>query len=459
MNSRWGVGRFCLPLLLFLICTNITAVEFKLDHLLAQQAKLWQLSPPQFIKVINWNRLHWNSQAHRVLHYTAGDKELTLATLAIPELTIRFSANRLQRIEISLYNRGDIGPISEKLFQNKLQYISSYLNKLFNYRTSPAVKRRRLARQLIFESLWQNDFSTAKLRWSSSKTAHTKQPEFISLYLYASNIRHVSTQSSVDKKSLPQRVKHDRSGGTYLDIPMVDQGDKGYCVVAVLERVMKYYGSDIDQHLLAELAQSSAQSGTNLKNMTAALRDADVKLGIKFKTLYINPVSDNYRKFMMLLQYYNKLARKHHIPLLQRERFIERTGSRSYTYHPRQFVYQADPEIYSTVMQKYYRMGMKRFRRNIKKYITRGIPLLWSVNLGIFPEQGKKLPHGGHMRLIIGFNAKTKQIYYSDSWGEGHELKKISYRQAWAMTTATFIVMPRYQRPNLSLRHDKKSAI
>ncbi|NJK44508.1 MAG: ABC transporter permease [Pleurocapsa sp. SU_196_0] len=32
---------------------------------------------------------------------------------------------------------------------------------------------------------------------------------------------------------------------------------------------------------------------------------------------------------------------------------------------------------------------------------------------------------GGHMRLIIGYNTKTGQLLFSDSWGAGHELKRI----------------------------------
>ncbi|MFR4224380.1 MAG: hypothetical protein ACLT38_12745 [Akkermansia sp.] len=36
------------------------------------------------------------------------------------------------------------------------------------------------------------------------------------------------------------------------DIPMVDQGQKGYCVVATAARIFAYYGMDyVDQHELA----------------------------------------------------------------------------------------------------------------------------------------------------------------------------------------------------------------
>ena len=86
---------------------------------------------------------------------------------------------------------------------------------------------------------------------------------------------------------------------------------------------------------------------------------------------------------------------------------------------------------------------MSKFERDIQAHIARGIPLLWSVSLGLLPET--KLPaqtRGGHMRLIIGYNARTKEVYYSDTWGLGHELKKMPLADAWTMTDGLFTLEP-----------------
>jgi hypothetical protein len=53
-------------------------------------------------------------------------------------------------------------------------------------------------------------------------------------------------------------------------IPMVDQGEKGYCVVASLERVLRYYGAAVDQHELAQLANSDGNAGTSMDAMLAS---------------------------------------------------------------------------------------------------------------------------------------------------------------------------------------------
>ncbi|MFT5131040.1 MAG: hypothetical protein ACI8W8_004674 [Rhodothermales bacterium] len=50
------------------------------------------------------------------------------------------------------------------------------------------------------------------------------------------------------------------------------------------------------------------------------------------------------------------------------------------------------------------------------------------------------------MRLIIGYNAKANQLIYSDSWGTGHEFKRMSMEDAWAITTCVDLVAPRLAR-------------
>ena len=61
------------------------------------------------------------------------------------------------------------------------------------------------------------------------------------------------------------------------------------------------------------------------------------------------------------------------------------------------------------------------------------------------PQKRPKRPpgvSGGHMRLIIGYDPKERVIFYTDSWGPGHEMKKMSIEEAWTVTMALFIVEP-----------------
>ena len=47
-----------------------------------------------------------------------------------------------------------------------------------------------------------------------------------------------------------------------------------------------------------------------------------------------------------------------------------------------------------------------------------------------------------HMRLVIGYNEQNAEILYSDSWGPGHELKRMPAADAWAITTGISTVEP-----------------
>jgi hypothetical protein len=46
------------------------------------------------------------------------------------------------------------------------------------------------------------------------------------------------------------------------------------------------------------------------------------------------------------------------------------------------------------------------------------------------------------MRLIIGYNDKTREIVYTDTWGAGHEYKRMSVENAWTITDAALYLKP-----------------
>ncbi len=78
---------------------------------------------------------------------------------------------------------------------------------------------------------------------------------------------------------LAASVKTSDQGHRYIDrIPMISQGDKGYCAAATLARVLNFYGYPVDMHALAELSRTEAQhstmsrGGTQRNNIIQAMR-------------------------------------------------------------------------------------------------------------------------------------------------------------------------------------------
>ena len=88
---------------------------------------------------------------------------------------------------------------------------------------------------------------------------------------------------------------------------------------------------------------------------------------------------------------------------------------------------------------------LAQFKKDVKTYTAEGVPMLWSCMVGKFPEVPPINPPGtyGHIRLIIGYNDKAGELLYTDSWGPGHELKRLPIDDAWTMTIGLHVLKPR----------------
>jgi len=78
-------------------------------------------------------------------------------------------------------------------------------------------------------------------------------------------------RGSVSLTQLAKNVEKDGARVLIPGVPMVDQGPKGYCVVAASQRLFEYYGISCDQHQIAKIAGTDAKAGTNSKKMMEAL--------------------------------------------------------------------------------------------------------------------------------------------------------------------------------------------
>lgn len=46
------------------------------------------------------------------------------------------------------------------------------------------------------------------------------------------------------------------------------------------------------------------------------------------------------------------------------------------------------------------------------------------------------------MRMIIGYNDQTERLIFTDSWGAGHEMKRMTYENAFRATHGLFALFP-----------------
>lgn len=321
--------------------------------------------------------------------------------IQVQEANLDFENGVLSRATLSVYNRGDSGPLTvpefEKVIQATGRGLGSALAVSPKAQTPPA--------NAVLKSIgwmWTAPSAVALMEHNdiSGKGAKgvSHQPEFLRVKLappqnrdWSMGVTAVgSTSSTVTKASLAKKVRRTAEGAVYIEgIPMVDQGDKGYCVVASCQRLFEFYQIPCDQHQLAQLVGTTADGGTSSRLMEAGLNKIDSSFKTRFRALISPGMSPRDRQ----------------------------------------------------------RLDEQRFFKMVQSSIDEGIPLLWTLQLGRAiedpPLPGSGQVSGGHMRLIIGYDEKAQQVLFSDSWGAGHELKRMSLPGAFASTDGLYTLTPR----------------
>ncbi|TLD69202.1 hypothetical protein FEM03_19075 [Phragmitibacter flavus] len=314
----------------------------------------------------------------------------------VEEAVFDFADGKLSQVYVSLYNRGDSGPISKDEFDARFKKSGQALIGLLGARP---VEHRSTAPTAVKTTswLWNTPHTLALLEYNAEATVKKAAAEFLRLRVapvarrdQLLNIAAIGQSTTTLKRGdLLQFVKKESNGDVLVTgIPMVDQGAKGYCVVASCERLFGYLNIPCDQHELASIAGSEADRGTTGAAFVEALKKINTRFKVRFKALLEKAP-------------------------------LERSDAR-----------EARPD---------------RFAKMIQEQIDRGVPLLWALQLGLFPEEPNTALQagGGHMRLIIGYNIPREEVLFSDSWGAGHELKRMKLTDAVNATFGVYLVEPK----------------
>ena len=188
---------------------------------------------------------------------------------------------------------------------------------------------------------------------------------------------------------------------------------------------MQLYGMKVDQHEIAQLSNASPTAGTDSNEMMEVLRRSGSRLGITSKSL----LSDDNLDTEKILQLYNREARRSNLDAMKFDRRPWRI-----------LLSEMDTEVLRRAKMSQTR-EYKVFLDAIRTHVDLGVPLAWSMVLGKVPEQGRTpQTAGGHMRLIIGYNDQTEELVFSDSWGVGHEAKRITMQNAWTVTDGLYSI-------------------
>jgi hypothetical protein len=412
-------------------------------EILAGSAATWKVTAGQFEQAVGRFRPEWldagRTQARigNVSRRETGERPtITAGKLPVYETVVNFTGGVVHRVQISLYNRGDAGDISPDAFKTRIEAAKAAISSQAG---NPGQDRGKAAGAVLTKGwVWKTDATQYLLESSMKRLQGDDRPEFLRLVMVptASQAKPALGSTTAAGKSvatatlssLKANVKTAEGGDTYIDnVPMVDQGQKGYCVVATAERVMRYYGADVDQHEMAQMADSSSGGGTNPTKMTEALDRIDSKFKLRLKRIL--PWTE--RGYLDIIKDYNRAARS------SKTRQI----SESEAYNVAGAYGEMDAETLKKARAT--APAVEKFKKLVRTNIDAGVPLMWSVQLGLFKEGNLPQSGGGHMRLIIGYNDTANEILFSDSWGAGHELKRMNGDEAWTITSGLYGMEPK----------------
>ncbi|QIF04359.1 C39 family peptidase [Roseimicrobium sp. ORNL1] len=384
-----------------------------LDSLLALPA-LWSLTPERVEKLFAtpggdespyYQWLTSDKTGVRFSRHPFSNVEVDLSLFdgAVPveEAVVEFTKGKASRVSVSLYNRGDSGSVQAEEFKRRYQTAGVSMGKILGVRPT---ERRPSAQSAVKIGgwAWNAPSALAALEYNAG-ALEGGQPEFLRLRLaapgereaFASETGQSMRRTALGKAELPRFVKREKNGDVFIgEVPMVDQGAKGYCVVASCQRLFSYLRIPCDQHEIAQIAGSDAGSGTNSMDMEDALRKIDSRFKVNFKALGYRLSRGGYG-----VPYGNRMTE----------------------------------------------VPFAKFEKQIEDYTSKGIPMLWALELGRYPEEPANAAQagGGHMRLIIGYNQAKQQVIFTDSWGAGHELKRMSLSDAFNATLAMYVIEPK----------------
>lgn len=203
------------------------------------------------------------------------------------------------------------------------------------------------------------------------------------------------------KEELLTRVETRPNGDVVIrDIPMVDQGPKGYCVPATWERALRYMGIPADMNVLAMAASTSVGGGTNIESISSAVASLLRRHGRQLSNsrAKINPVNVSAQIDKGL-------------PILWTMSSLEEMNS----------------EISRRSLE----------RRGVTDWEA------WKNKLGesVVHKKWKKDSASAHVCMIVGYNRETGEIAVSDSWGPEYEERWMTFDEAESISFGNWQVI------------------
>ena len=303
------------------------------------------------------------------------------------------STANITEVSIVFANKGDLEGLAHDVNNdNTLQQeaFSTYQSKISQATINIEKKLTSLLRKPKIQSFGEGDKNTVETvkRWDVKGHAillSAPLNEYVAVKIVPTKVadafgktKHLSDEDV--KERMQSSLVHRENGDVIIkNIPMIDQGPKGYCVPATWARYFNYIGIPMDMYLLAMAGNTGVGGGTSINKM------------VKNVTRL---VEKNYRR----LKYDKRRALIKYI-----DEYIDR----------------GVPIMWPVYVSKEFYVKKINERTEERKKSTDFSE--WKKKLRPYRSAAKKLKEnydGAHVCMIIGYNKKTREIATSDSWGK-----------------------------------------
>lgn len=234
--------------------------------------------------------------------------------------------------------------------------------------------------------------------------------EYVSLQIVPAEFadaggRTAQLKGDLLRARLRESVVREPNGDVFISqIPMVDQGPKGYCVPATFERAMRTMGIESDMYLLAMIGETGAGGGTSVEKLLENVRSIVYRKGRRTK---------------------DESARE--LRLRDVKRYIDEGVPVMWT--------MKSVEAYNQAAN-----GNTAKRANVTDWDA------YAKEIGAAAADTAKQPkpsENHHICMIMGYNEKTGELAVSDSWGPRFERRWVPLKVAdWASQGGLFMILP-----------------
>ena len=352
------------------------------------------------------------------------------------EARVRFRDGRATDVFVSVFNKGDMKCLLRT--SSAYRYIADFKGMMTENGTplSASEKVSIGANEWMDYYVWTESIPKFILSCGYARTSNDVVVEFVNVHMF---VNEEECLPKTAEQFLVNRIEDD--GDVWIaGVPMVDQGQKGYCVPATLERELRYLGLRADMHELALALQTKyrGSGGTPIEESMQGLDYATASASLNRIDCFEMSVSDD-----DVLQWYNMAAAEAGLRALDPEDFLDEHEDEQGEIVSTVNWDRLRSRMDRTVLDKcreFDQHGLEMFAKGVQAAVDSGLPLVWCVKKSLPSEE--RFFSDGHMRMIIGYNTDRQEILYTDSWGMGHELKRASIKKAFGVTEFCTCLVP-----------------